>query len=58
MIILKIAKGENSKQKPLGKRKDCTGTLLKVPIMSLLAKPELKNNKKRETTRTFKSMIF
>jgi hypothetical protein len=42
MIILKIAKGENSKQKPLGKRKDCTGTLLKVPIMSVLAKPELK----------------
>jgi hypothetical protein len=54
MIILKIAKGENSEQKPLGKRKDCTGTLLKVPIMSVLAKPELKNNKKRETTRTLR----
>jgi hypothetical protein len=48
MIILKIAKGENSKQKPLGKRKDYTGTLLKVPIMSVLAKPELKITREKQ----------
>jgi hypothetical protein len=57
MIILKIGKGENSKQKPLGKRKDCTGTLLKVPIMSVLAKPELKITR-REKQQERKSMIF
>jgi hypothetical protein len=57
MIILKIGKGENSKQKLLGKRKDCTGTLLKVPIMSVLAKPELKITR-REKQQERKSMIF